>query len=127
MSPGKGEVDVRCARCEGELSERFRFCPWCAAPLRTKLVEHFRAHPLMEQDVVALRVSRYLTELRHIRFSIWNPDGAVAAISLEEREAARLASFVGLQSEKDSKARASEMLRASAQALLTELKTVARR
>ena len=86
---------MRCERCDGELSERFRFCPWCAAPQRTKIVEHFLAHPLVEQDVVALRVSRYLTDLRHARFSIWNADGAVAAISLEEREAARLARFIG--------------------------------
>ena len=86
---------MRCERCDGEVNERFRFCPWCAAPQRTKLVEHFRAHPLVEQDAVALRVSRYLTDLRHIRFSIWDGEKAVAAISLDDREAARLSRFVG--------------------------------
>jgi hypothetical protein len=30
-----------CPRCEGWIEERFRFCPWCAAPQRAKLVEFF--------------------------------------------------------------------------------------
>lgn len=28
-----------CAECEGELEAAYRFCPWCAAPKRRKLVE----------------------------------------------------------------------------------------
>jgi hypothetical protein len=40
-------------------------------------------------------VSRYLTEDPHVRFSVWNARGvAEAAVSLEEREAERLAAFL---------------------------------
>jgi hypothetical protein len=46
-----------------------------------------------------LRVSRYLgrsADERHVRFSVWNEDGvAEAAVSLDEAEARRLATFVG--------------------------------
>jgi hypothetical protein len=82
-----------CAGCGGELAATFRFCPWCAAPQRRKLVEFFRAHPRDEGR--ALRVSRYLTEDPHVRFSVWSAEGvAEAAVSLEEEEAERLASFL---------------------------------
>ena len=82
-----------CAECGGELAASFRFCPWCAAPQRRKLVEFFRAHPRDEGK--ALRVSRYLTEEPHVRFSVWSPEGiAEAAVSLEEHEAERLALFL---------------------------------
>ena len=82
-----------CAQCGGEVEERCRYCPWCAAPQRRKLVEFFRAH---ERDHgKALRVSRYLDE-RHVRFSVWDESGrAEAAVSLDEREAGRLARFLG--------------------------------
>jgi hypothetical protein len=81
-----------CAQCGGEVQGRYRFCPWCASPLRRKLVEFF---PSIERDGRrALRVSRYLDE-RHVRFSVWDEDGrAEAALSLDEREAARLARFL---------------------------------
>lgn len=85
---------MRCRHCDGELDHAFRFCPWCAAPQRSKLVEYFRAHPLIETEPLGLRASRYLTGTRHVRLSIWDEDGAVAAIALEEREARRLASFI---------------------------------
>lgn len=90
---------VACRQCGGSLEEAFRFCPWCAAPLRSKLVEFFRPHPLVESDAGrALRVSRYLgptAEERHVRFSVWDEDGtAAAAVSLDEGEALRLARFV---------------------------------
>jgi predicted amidophosphoribosyltransferase len=69
-----------CASCRGQVEERYRFCPWCAAPLR---------------------VSRYLAEekeRRHVRFSVWNSGGqtprAQAAVSLTEEEAARLSAFL---------------------------------
>jgi hypothetical protein len=89
------EVNVRvCAECGGELAAAFRFCPWCAAPQRSKLVEFFRAHPLDEGK--ALRVSRYLSDEPHVRFSVWSEDGvAEAAVSLEEDEAGRLSLFLG--------------------------------
>jgi hypothetical protein len=90
---------VDCRQCGGSLDEAFRFCPWCAAPLRSKIVEFFRPHPLVEGDAGrALRVSRYLgpgADERHVRFSVWNEDGtAEAAVSLDEGEALRLARFV---------------------------------
>jgi hypothetical protein len=82
-----------CVECGGELESAYRFCPWCAAPQRRKLVEFFRAHP--RDAGKALRVSRYLTEDPHVRFSVWSPDGvAEAAVSLEEDEAERLGAFL---------------------------------
>ena len=82
-----------CGECRGELEAAYRFCPWCAAPQRSKLVEFFRAHP--RDAGQALRVSRYLTEEPHVRFSVWSADGvAEAAVSLEEAEAERLAAFL---------------------------------
>lgn len=88
---------MRCEQCDRETDPAFRFCPWCAQPLRSKLVEFFRAHPLIESEPVALRVSRYLTGTRHVRLSIWNECGVEAAVSLEEREARRLAAFLAPQ------------------------------
>lgn len=82
-----------CAECGGELEAAYRFCPWCAAPQRRKLVEFFRAHP--RDAGKALRVSRYLTEEPHVRFSVWSADGvAEAAVSLDEQESERLAGFL---------------------------------
>jgi hypothetical protein len=88
-----------CRNCGCTLEAAFRFCPWCAAPQRQKLVEFFRAHPLLERGAGrALRVSRYLgptAEERHVRFSVWSEDGsAEAAVSLDEREAQRLRGFL---------------------------------
>ena len=94
-----------CADCGGELEAAYRFCPWCAAPQRRKLVEFFPAH---QRDVGrALRVSRYLTEDPHVRFSVWSSDGvAEAAVSLEEVEAERLAAFLaGPEPERQTLAR----------------------
>ena len=73
----------------------YRYCPWCAAPQRRKLVEFFVG---ADQDVGrALRVSRYLPE-RRVRFSVWDESGtARAAVSLDEEEAAKLAAFVAPQ------------------------------
>jgi hypothetical protein len=90
-----------CATCRGELEERFRFCPWCGAAQRLKIVDFFHPHPLVEQDRgKALRVSRYLggDVIRHVRLSVWNETGrsarAEAAVSLDEEEAERLARFL---------------------------------
>jgi hypothetical protein len=81
-----------CAGCGRGVENRFRFCPWCAQPQRSKLVDFFRAAPLDEGR--ALRVSRYLHE-GHVRFSVWNEDGtAEAAVSIDEAEAERLAAFL---------------------------------
>ena len=82
-----------CAECGGELEAAYRFCPWCAAPQRRKLVEFFRAHP--RDAGRALRVSRYFTEDPHVRFSVWSPEGiAEAAVSLDDAEADRLGAFL---------------------------------
>ena len=81
-----------CTQCGGAVGDRFRFCPWCAAPQRAKLVEFFAGHG--EESRKALRVSRYVDE-EHVRFSVWDESGvAEAAVSLDEREAERVAAFL---------------------------------
>jgi hypothetical protein len=102
-----------CATCRGELEERFRFCPWCGAAQRFKIVDFFNPHPLVERDRgKALRVSRYLGAdvVRHVRFSVWHETSrsarADAAVSLDEEEAERLARFlvdpVGVQEDTET-------------------------
>ena len=82
----------QCAHCGGETDARYRFCPWCAMPQRRKLVEFFRGAD--EDERKALRVSRYVPEQR-VRFSVWDETGtARAAVSLDDEEAARLASYL---------------------------------
>ena len=86
-----------CVHCGAEVETAFRFCPWCAAPQRLKVVEFFRGHPVVERDRgKALRVSRYLgPKERHVRFSVWSDRGvAEAAVSLDEDEAGRLRRFL---------------------------------
>jgi hypothetical protein len=90
-----------CARCGETVGDAFRYCPWCAAPQRMKLVEFFRAHPSIGPPDKALRVSRYLDEQvadRHVRFSIWSTSAhrahADAVVSLADEEAARLTRFL---------------------------------
>jgi hypothetical protein len=91
-----------CARCGGSVAGSFRYCPWCAAPQRLKLVEFFRSHPQIARDRgKSLRVSRYLApvvEDRHVRVSVWvdraDRAEAEAAVSLEDAEARRLARFL---------------------------------
>ncbi len=84
-----------CAGCGGPVERAFRFCPWCSEPQRVKITEFFRAHAAIQSDAgKALRVSRYLAD-RHVRFSVWDESGrAAAAVSIDEAEAARLASFL---------------------------------
>lgn len=81
-----------CAACGETLEARFRFCPWCGAVQRRKVVEFFWPHP--RDAGRALRVSRYLGDDPHVRFSVWDDGVAQAAVSLEESEALRLAEFV---------------------------------
>jgi hypothetical protein len=87
-----------CASCGAQVERLHRYCPWCAAPQRRKLVEFFRPHPRIGDDARALRVSRYLggdDETRHTRFSIWDRnDSVAAAVSLDDDELARLAQFL---------------------------------
>jgi hypothetical protein len=87
-----------CGSCAAEVDASFRYCPWCAAPVRRKLVEFFPARPFPGEIGKALRVSRYFPdsgEPGHVRFSVWNETGvAEAVVSLDEPDAARLADFV---------------------------------
>jgi hypothetical protein len=79
----------RCAVCHGDLADEHRFCPWCGAAQRIKIVQFFRGRER------TLRVSRYIGADQHVRFSVWNDRGiAEAAVSLDEDEAQRLADFV---------------------------------
>jgi hypothetical protein len=85
-----------CTRCGGSVGDAFRYCPWCAAPQRLKLVEFFRSAQFEEADK-SLRVSRYLHDdvaERHVRFSIWHDSRVDAAVSLEDDEADRLGRFL---------------------------------
>ena len=90
----------QCGRCGGSVESEFRFCPWCAAPQRLKLVDFFAAHDRIDPGK-ALRVSAYLDEVpgdRHVRFSVWGggeqTQRAEAAVSLTDDEAERLARFL---------------------------------
>ena len=82
----------RCGSCDGEVRDEFRFCPHCGTALRTKIVEYFSGHP--EVGDGGLRVSLYLTQPRHVRFSIWRSERAEAAMSLDPEETQRLARFL---------------------------------
>jgi hypothetical protein len=89
----------RCRQCQGDVANEHRFCPWCGAVQRLKLVELFRPHAAMSGDRhKMLRVSRYVgatAEERHARFSVWNEEGvAEAAVSLDDEETRRLAAFL---------------------------------
>ena len=89
-----------CRRCGGSVSGAFRYCPWCAAPQRAKLVEFFAGTG--EESGKALRVSRYTHE-GHVRFSVWDESGtAEAAVSVDDGEARRLAAFLDAASRQPS-------------------------
>jgi hypothetical protein len=81
-----------CGRCGGAVEERYRFCPWCAAPQRLKVTEVFRGASGL------LRVSRYYEapdRSAQVRLSTWSEDGeARAVVSLEDAEAERLGAFI---------------------------------
>jgi len=87
-----------CRHCGNSVEDRFRFCPWCAGPQRTKVVEFFAPHPAVTADSSkGLRVSRYFGDADRppqLRLSIWSGESADAAISLAEEEASRLAQFI---------------------------------
>jgi hypothetical protein len=85
-------MDAACTGCGEEVEARFRFCPWCGATQRRKLVEFFWPHP--NSPGRALRVSRYFGDEPQVRFSVWDDGIARAAVSLDEAEAQRLAEFV---------------------------------
>lgn len=87
-----------CRQCGGAVDRSHRFCPWCAAPQRAKLVEFFPPHPqLAEDEGKALRVTRYLgaePQQRHVRFSVWHDGVAQGAVSLDEAEVERLRDYL---------------------------------
>jgi Lon protease-like protein len=84
-----------CQGCGHVVEQRFRYCPWCAAPLRRKLVEFFAPHPdIADEGVRALRVSRYLDEPAQTRLSVWDGSQAIAAVSLDRGETSRLARYL---------------------------------
>jgi hypothetical protein len=83
---------IACACCAKVVEAGFRFCPWCGAAQRRKLVEFFRPHP--RDAGRALRVSRYYGEEPQVRFSVWDDGTAQAAVSLDEEESRRLAAFI---------------------------------
>jgi hypothetical protein len=88
---------VSCVQCGQPIEPAFRYCPWCGAVQRRKLVEFFLGHERFDRGR-SLRVSRYLRttdQEPHVRFSVWDEKGeAQAAISIDEEEAARLAAFL---------------------------------
>jgi hypothetical protein len=84
-----------CKHCSGVIGDAYRYCPWCAAPQRAKLVEFFTGTG--GEAGKALRVSRYTAE-GHVRFSVWDESGvAEAAVSIDEQEAQRLAAFLAVR------------------------------
>ena len=60
-------------------------------------MEFFAPHP--RDAGKALRVSRYLTDDPHVRFSVWDDGVARAAVSLDEAESTRLARFLARTAE----------------------------
>ena len=83
---------TECRQCGAGIGRGYRYCPWCAAPQRSKLVEFFRSADADEHR--ALRVSRYVPQER-VRFSVWDESGtARAAVTLDDDESARLSAFL---------------------------------
>lgn len=79
-----------CPGCGGRVEQAYRFCPWCAAPQRRKLVELFVGSERVDGPTVrGLRVSRYLDD-GHVRFSVWDGERVEAVVSIEEDDLPRL-------------------------------------
>ncbi|HVM16459.1 MAG TPA: hypothetical protein VM290_02655 [Gaiellaceae bacterium] len=79
-----------CTGCGAAVDRTYRFCPWCAAPQRRKLVELFPGSTRIDGDTArGLRVSRYLDE-GHVRFSVWDGERVDAVVSIEDAELDRL-------------------------------------
>ena len=81
-----------CSACGVEIEARYRFCPWCGVAQRRKIVEFFRPHA--NSPGRALRVTRYLADDPHVRFSVWEDGVARAAVSIDDEEAERLARYL---------------------------------
>jgi hypothetical protein len=112
-----------CRSCRSAFDERFRFCPWCGAIQRLKIVEYFRGFPVTAGDTgKGLRVSRYLAEPGHVRLSVWGVGRVEAAVSIDEAEARRLSSFLRRTDPAVRRSRLADRLRQSADALLETLR-----
>jgi hypothetical protein len=81
-----------CTGCGNDIEARFRFCPWCGRVQRRKIVEFFWPH--RNSAGRALRVTRYIGDDPHVRFSVWDDGVARAAVSVTDEEAERLADFL---------------------------------
>ena len=106
-----------CPRCGMKQPMEHQFCVSCGERLPREMLRAsgpkvsrwFLSIPVAPDDPpsAALRVSRYLEEIEittsdgsvrvpshHVRFSIWVNDRAVAAVSIPDDEADRLAQFL---------------------------------
>src|ERR671929_1990251 len=111
-----------CRSCGSSFDERFRFCPWCGALQRLKIVEYFGGYAVASGETdKGLRVSRYLTVPGHVRFSVWGVGRVEGAVSIDEREALRLASFLQRTHPRGARVSLGERLKQSADALLESL------
>jgi hypothetical protein len=112
-----------CRSCRAAFDERFRYCPWCGAIQRLKIVEYFTAFPLTDADKTkGLRVSRYLSPPGHVRFSVWDVGEVEGAVSIDEAEARRLAAFLRGTEPAAPRSRLATRLKQSADALLETLR-----
>jgi len=112
-----------CRSCGSAFDERFRFCPWCGAIQRLKIVEYFGGFPVARGEAAkGLRVSRYLSAPGHVRFSVWGVGRVEAAVSIDEAEARRLASFLRRTDPGARRPRFADRLKQSADALLETLR-----
>ncbi len=112
-----------CRSCGSAFDERFRFCPWCGAIQRLKIVEYFGGFPVARGEAAkGLRVSRYLSAPGHVRFSVWGVGRVEAAVSIDEAEARRLASFLRRTDPGARRPRLADRLKQSADALLETLR-----
>ena len=74
---------VVCRNCGQGVEREHRFCPWCAAPQRRKVVALFPPHPEVDASGRGLRVSRYFDPADgppHTRMSIYGSDGRVSSV-----------------------------------------------
>jgi hypothetical protein len=112
-----------CGSCGSAFDERFRYCPWCGVIQRLKIVEYFPAFPLVDDNRTrGLRVSRYFSRPGHVRFSIWDAAEVRAAVSIDEEEALRLATFVRGTGPGAPRPRFTDQLKQSADALIEVLR-----
>jgi hypothetical protein len=93
-----GDGHVVCRSCGQPIEREHRFCPWCAAPQRHKVVALFPPHPDVDASGRGLRVSRYFDPADgppHTRMSIYGPDERIAGVvALDDDATNDLARFL---------------------------------